>query len=101
MKFIAACIAAVLIAAFWTLPATSQQVVPEQSAFVTACQSARAMAQVANLNMASCRRVAEVVEGNTALVTIKVRISGQGVFFITASYMQSIWGQQSIFVRPA
>ena len=80
--------------------ATAQQAVPEQSVLLTACQSARALATVAGLNMERCRRVSESVEGNTALVTVKVKITGQGDYIIAYAFMQTAWSQQAILVTP-
>lgn len=84
-----------------TTPATAQAVVAEESSLLTACQSARALANLSHLNVSRCRKVAVVEEGTSALVTVKVWVDGQGVFIVSVGLMRTVWSQQAILVSPA
>ncbi len=97
--FVVAILAATL--GVWAFPATAEEVPPEQSPLATACQIARSTAAIAGLNMEKCRRVEEVVDGNVALVTVKVKITDQGWFNVTVALFRSAWGQTGISVSPS
>ncbi len=79
----------------------AQEQIPEQSAFLTACNSATQLGQIGGVNVSRCRKVSVVEGGNFALVTIKVWVDGQGVFLVRAAYQKSVWSQTALDVSPA
>jgi hypothetical protein len=104
MKFlfyIAVVVGLYLVVLAYAPAVDAQEELPDQYALSTACASAANLAAIANLSMTKCRRVAEEYQGNTALVTVKVWIAGQGQFIVSVVLYKSIWGQQNISVNPA
>jgi len=80
--------------------ANGQEALPEQSSVLTVCQTARSIAQMSGVNLEKCRVVSVVEEGNTALVTVKVKITGQGWFLVSEGLMKSAWTQTALNIRP-
>jgi len=52
------------------------------------------------VEMEYCRRASEVQQGNLALVTVKVKIVGQGLYFVTVGLQRTVWAQQFLTVNP-
>jgi len=97
--FITAIIAA--IGVWFIPPATSQEVLPEQSPLITACNYATAAAGAEKLTVTRCRLVALQGEGQNAFVTIQIWIEGYGKFIAQISLFQSIWDVQSFRVEKS
>lgn len=88
---------AVLWAATVGVPsAGGQEALPEQSPLTTACAAMTNLAGAEHLSVTRCRRVAEIVEGNTALVTVKVWVAGQGTFTGSFVFYRSVWTQTAV-----
>jgi len=105
MRQFAIILAAILAALFiWfvLLPerATSQAAVPEESLLITACTTARQLAILGGVNVEKCRLVSSMDEGQTALITVKVKVTGQGWFSVAAAYQRSVWNQSALQVTP-
>lgn len=81
-------------------PATGQEVLPQSSPFLTACTFAQQLGQIEQVSVSNCRKVAEVVEGNTALVTVKVKVAGQGWFIVSTALQRSEWSHSAFSVQP-
>lgn len=79
---------------------TAQEVLPEQSALMTVCKTATQLGQLGGVNISRCRKVAVAEDGNTALVTVKVWVDGQGVFLVREALQKSAWSQSAIDVQP-
>lgn len=73
---------------------------PEASPFLTACNTSYLLAVMAGLEIQYCRRASEVVQGNLAIVTVKVKIAGQGLYFITVALQRTEWVQQNLAINP-
>jgi len=91
--------------AFWGMfsSAHAQEVPelpPEQSPFITACNTSQMLTIQAGVEMEYCRRASEVQQGNLALVTVKVKIVGQGLYFVTVGLQRTVWAQQFLTVNP-
>ena len=96
---------AILVALFiWfvLLPshATSQAAVPKESLLDTACTTAYQLAIIGGVSAEKCRLVSQMDEGQTALITVKVKITGQGWFAVALAYQRSVWNQSAISVTP-
>lgn len=74
---------------------------PEASPFLTACAIARASAATEHLSIYRCRKVAEVVDGNEATVTVQVWVSGYGKFNVATTLLRSEWGMTSLKIAPS
>lgn len=91
---------AALVALAAATRADSQDLLPEESAFATACATAEQIGQIGAIDVSHCRRVAEVVEGNRAIVIVKVKAAGVW-YAVTVAFIKSAWGQTAIDIRPA
>ncbi len=80
--------------------AGSQQAVPTESLLTTACTTARQLAILGGVNVEKCRLVSAMDEGQTALITVKVKVTGQGWFSVAAAYQRSVWNQSALQVTP-
>jgi len=105
MRGFAVTVLAILVALFiWfvLLPsnATSQAAVDKTSLLDTACTTAYQLAIVGGVNAEKCRVVSQMDEGQTALITVKVKITGQGWFAVALAYQRSVWSQSAISVTP-
>lgn len=80
--------------------ADSQGVLPKTSLVDTACTTAYQLAIIAGVNAEKCRLVSQMDEGQTALITVKVKITGQGWYAVALAYQQSVWTQSAINVTP-
>ena len=104
MRFLIVASVALFFAAFIAVthpgPAVSQQVVPKESLLDTACTTALQLAILGGVNAERCRLVSQMDEGQTALITVKVKITGQGWFAVALAYQRSVWSQSAISVTP-
>jgi hypothetical protein len=104
MRFALISVAALALAMFIAVthpgPAVSQGVVPEESLLMTACTTARQLAILGGVNVEKCRLVSQMDEGQTALITVKVKVTGQGWFSVAAAYQRSVWNQSALQVTP-
>lgn len=92
-------VAILLVWFFTTAPrATGQEQLPEQSAFLTTCNTAKQLGQIAGLNVSRCRKIAVEEDGNLALVTVKVWVDGQGIFIVRSALQKSVWTQSALDV---
>ena len=90
-----------LMAAFLVSPGEAQQAIPNTDPLIAACSIASGAAQAAGLVMEKCRRTAQSVVGNQALVDIRVKISTIGWFNVKVWLMQSTWAQTGFTATPA
>jgi len=101
MRFLIFPLAALIATiAIWAAPATGQEQLPEQSAFLTVCNTATQLGQIQGVSVSHCRKVAVVEEGNLALVTVSVKVAGQGKFLIHVALQKSVWTQSALDVQP-
>lgn len=84
-----------------TPQADGQAPVPEASPFLTACAVAQGIAATEELTATRCRRVSEAVDGNKALVTVRVWILDRGKFDVTTSLLRSEWGMTGLRIAPS
>jgi hypothetical protein len=80
--------------------AEAQQVLPNESLLDTACTTARQIGIIGGANIEKCRLVSVMDEGQTALITVKVKVSGQGWFAVALAYQRSVWTQSAIQITP-
>jgi hypothetical protein len=52
------------------------------------------------VNAEKCRLVSQMDEGQTALITVKVKITGQGWFAVALAYQRTVWAQSAISITP-
>ena len=105
VKFAATLVAlAFMLFALATFSTASAQDVPElppeQSPLITACNTSQMLALQAGVEMQYCRRASEAQLGNLALVTVRVKIAGQGLYFVTVGLQRTVWSQQFLAVNP-
>ena len=81
--------------------AEAQQAVPQTDPLTVGCSYATALAAKDRLTVAWCRKVAVVQEGNSALVTVQVKVPGQGRFTVGMQMYQTTWDTQTVTVLPA
>lgn len=93
-------VAAALVLSYAAGSAGSQAVVPQESAFATTCETARAVGQLAGVNVSNCRLVSVAEEGQVALVTVKVRVAGTGWFTVTESLYKTAWSMTALNIKP-
>lgn len=89
-----------LAAALLVGRAESQQALPKEGLLDTACTTALQLAIIGGVNAEKCRLVAMHDEGQTALITVKVKITGQGWFAVALAYQRTVWAQSAISVTP-
>lgn len=80
--------------------ANSQEQLPEQSPFLTACAVAQSLGEDQSLPVTNCRLVGEAVNGNRAQVVVSVRVAGQGRFMVKVGLFRSVWGMHTVTVTP-
>lgn len=97
---LAAALVAALGAALYPERVIAQQVVPKESLLDTACTTAYQLAIIGGFNAEKCRLVSAMDEGQTALITVKVKISGQGWYAVALAYQRSVWAQSAIAITP-
>lgn len=95
--------AAVMLLWFFTIGAEiadSQPVEPKVSLLDTACTTAAQIATLGGVNVEKCRLVAQDDAGQTAYITVKVKVTGQGWFSIALAYQRTVWAQSGIQITP-
>ena len=80
--------------------ADGQQVVPKESLVSTACTTVYQIAALGGVNPEKCRVVSQVDDGQDALITVKVKITGQGWFAVALAYQRTVWAQSAISITP-
>lgn len=98
-RIIAAAVVIALAVAFAPV-GTSQQAVDKTSLLDTACTTARQVGILGGANIEKCRLVSQMDEGQTALITVKVKVSGQGWFAVALAYQRTVWSQSAMSITP-
>lgn len=99
--------AAVALLWFFTIGAEiadSQPVLPEDSPVATACAHAGALAESQKVGMLKCRLVGISYQPesrpNHQIVTVRVKIAGQGWFQVAVFLHRSVWNVQTATITP-
>lgn len=96
-----AAVAVVWVATVGEELADAQQAEPKTSLLDTACTTAYQVAVLGHVNAEKCRLVVQHDEGQTALITVKVKITGQGWYTVSLAYQKTVWSQSAISIAPA
>lgn len=79
----------------------AQEVAPEQSALLTACAQAGALAESSGQTMTRCRLVGiGTTNPNYQIITVQVKINGQGLFQVKVYLTRSVWNIQTFTITP-